>query len=52
MAKKYITEVEVESCGDCPALSGFTSKCFRSEPVRKVDDIDEIPDWCPLEETE
>ncbi len=52
MSKIYITEVVVTSCGECPALSGYSPKCFMFDGPRRVEDIDKIPDWCPLKEKE
>ncbi len=53
MAKIHITTKKVYFCSECPALMNHTKpKCLIFAGPREIDDIDKIPDWCPLEETE
>jgi hypothetical protein len=59
--KLYIQEVT--SCTDCPAslintfLPAVSGECWLAERLggclsRKIDNLKEIPDWCPLENAE
>lgn len=52
MSKKYIQELEINSCDECPARSDYTGVCFRVEPERATPNTNKIPDWCPLQEKE
>lgn len=42
----------IHSCDDCPAFLWSSSRCSRTDPSRAVADPDEIPEWCPLPDTE
>ncbi len=46
--------LRIVSCiGDCPFFDGLDRKgkayCGRCDPPRELGFLDEIPDWCPLE---
>ena len=44
MAKKII----VDCCGQCPLVTD--SGVCSTEDGARIEDMDSIPDWCPLEE--
>ena len=42
--------IKVKKCEECPYLKGFlfVSQC-KLVYYKEIEDINKIPDWCPLE---
>jgi len=44
--------IKINSCKNCPYQQSYKVCNNRNSPEAFIDDIDAIPNWCPLEDDE